>query len=157
MEVRKKQKLESGDINTSKMLWELFQKSYKVEAELVAVKDFPPLRRTVKDFQKSKTEFFGILVNGKLAAAIEIVYQKLELEIWSLVVDPAYFRQGLAKELLIFTEEKFKPERSTVETAAINYPAIKLYQQHGFVLVEQWMTSFDIEKVKLVKRKTNLI
>ncbi|WP_422358503.1 GNAT family N-acetyltransferase [Reichenbachiella sp.] len=157
MIVRKIQKLEPRDISTSTILWALFQKSYKVEAELVAVSDFPPLRRAVEDFQESNTMFYGVLINEKLAAATEVSINEVDLEVCSLVVDPDFFRQGLARELLIFIEERFKPERSTVETAAVNIPAIKLYEKHGFVMTDQWMTSFGIEKVKLVKRKTSCI
>jgi hypothetical protein len=32
-----------------------------------------------------------------------------------------------------------------------NYPAIKLYEKHGFKLVKEWLTDINIIKVKLEK------
>ncbi|WP_456459448.1 GNAT family N-acetyltransferase [Reichenbachiella sp.] len=149
------QVLKHHDIEMALVIWQLFQRSYKVEADLVGTSDFPPLQRSSEAIQKSDTLFYGIWEKERLAAAIEVSFKNELLDVCSLVIDPDFFRQGLARQLLDFVEDEFNPQSCEVETASANMPAIKLYQKHGYVLIDQWMTSFNIEKVKLVKTKTS--
>ena len=146
------QKVNHTDSLAAKLIRNIFQRSYKVEAELVGVEDFPPLNRTIEQFVNSKTVFFGLYKNNELAGLIEIEFQNDLLDICSLVVDPKYFRQGVAGELLDFVLDKFQPKESIVETASVNNPAISLYNKKGFEIVKHWMTSIQIEKVKLIRR-----
>lgn len=137
----------------SKHIWQVFQRSYQIEADLIGVKEFPPLKRTIVDLQSSSNDFYGYFKKEVLTAVIEIDQKEEELEICSLVVDPNYFRQGIAGQLIDFVLKTFNPKRSTVETALVNIPAISLYKSKGFVEESYWMTSFQIEKIKLNRRQ----
>ena len=129
---------------------EVFQVSYAVEAKLLDAEDnFPPLKRPLSAFVEAKTTFFGYHENGELAAVIEIKEAENALHIHSLVVDPEFFRRGIAGKLLEFLFKNFNVELFTVETGAANDPAISLYERFGFKLVKKWMTEFGIEKVAL--------
>lgn len=151
------QRLNHNEFKTSSQLWKLFQRSYSIESKLVGASDFPPLKRKQEEIQFSNTEFYGIWKGESLAAAVEFLIIDELLDICSVVVDPDFFRQGLADLLLKFLEDDFNTKSCVVETAAKNAPAIKLYEKNGFVLTHQWMTDFNIEKVKLVKKEPNHI
>ena len=69
------------------------------------------------------------------------------LMIDSLTVNPEYFRNGIANELITYVMQTFSFEHALVETAATNQPAIKLYEKHGFVAIKQWIPSHGIEKI----------
>lgn len=129
----------------------LFLKSYAVEAGWLQAADFPPLRRSLTDFVRTDTEFFGIWKDREIIAAIEVKVQAHSLNIDSLVVDPDHFRQGLGKMLVSFVLDEFDKDRYTVETGAANLPAIKLYEKLGFVETERWDTDSGIVKVKMEK------
>ena len=126
----------------------IFQVSYAVEARLLDAKDFPPLKRTVKDLMKSATSFFGFYQGEKVIAIIEIEPFPSVFHICSLVVDPQYFRQGIAKNLLNFTFKLLEGNRITVETGLANRPAIALYESFGFKEVKQYETDHGIRKIR---------
>ena len=126
----------------------IFQVSYAVEARLLDAKDFPPLKRTVNDLMKSATSFFGFYQGEKVIAIIEIEPFPSVFHICSLVVDPQYFRQGIAKNLLNFTFKLLEGNRITVETGLANRPAIALYESFGFKEVKQYETDHGIRKIR---------
>ena len=129
----------------------VFQVSYAVEAELLGAKDFPPLKRPLEAFINAKTEFYGYFAGEQLAAVMEVYCESDSTHIHSLVVDPKYFRKGIASKLIQFLFENFDSLHFTVETGAANEPAISLYERHGFRLVKKWMTEIGIEKVGFEK------
>ncbi len=132
---------------------EVFQASYAVEAKLLkAEKNFPPLKRPLAGYIESDNSFYGYHEGVALAAVIEIKEANESTHIQSLVVDPVFFRKGIASKLLRFLFENFDSEVFTVETGAANNPAIKLYERFGFSLAKKWMTEFGIEKVAFEKR-----
>ena len=126
----------------------IFQASYAVEAELLGAVNFPPLERTVSEFVKSNTSFFGFYIGENVIAVIEIEPFPSVFHICSLVVDPQYFRQGIAKNLLNFTFKLLKGNRITVETGLANRPAIALYESFGFKEVKQYDTDHGIRKIR---------
>jgi ribosomal protein S18 acetylase RimI-like enzyme len=142
------EKLEHRDHEISKKIHHIFQISYKVEAELLNIVDFPPLRRTLDQFIQSHTEFFGLSKNDELAGVIEIDHSKNETSIDSLVVNPIFFRQGVANQLIEFTLKNFDTKKFVVETGLLNEPAIILYKKFGFEEVNQWTIEQGIRKVK---------
>lgn len=125
----------------------VFQESYKVEASLLGANDFPPLRRSIKDYMKSRTQFFGYLKSQEIAGIIEISDNRNYTDICSLVVDPQFFRQGIASALLEFTISTFESNLYVVETGVENTPACNLYKKFGFQEVKQWDTKYGIRKV----------
>jgi ribosomal protein S18 acetylase RimI-like enzyme len=134
---------------------DVFQVSYKVEAELVGVDDFPPLRRNASVIQSSDSLFLGHRIEGDLAAVVEFTENGEDLSIDSLVVHPQYFRRGLASQLLQSLLAKIPWQNAYVDTAAANSPALDLYRKFGFSESKRWKTADGIEKVRLVSRNTD--
>ena len=129
----------------------IFQVSYAVEAKLLGAIDFPPLKRGSVDFLDSDTEFYGFIDKNEIVGIIEIKRENPNIHIQSLVVDPKYFRQGIAGKLISFVFDSFKSIMYTVETGVENLPAIALYKKLGFMEVKQWDTDHGVRKVKFVK------
>jgi ribosomal protein S18 acetylase RimI-like enzyme len=148
------EKLQNNEIEISKRIRSVFQASYKVEAKLLNATDFPPLKRPLENYVKSNTFFFGYLKNEDIAGVIEIDHNNDHTLIRSLVVDPTFFRQGIAKKLMKFVLNTFDSKLFIVETGLENGPATKLYETFGFVEVKQWDTNHGVRKIKF-ERRTN--
>ena len=133
-------------------IYNIFQLSYKVEARLISVEHFPPLRRNVSDIQSSNSQFLGLRLGAELAAVVEFTRRAEDLSIDSLVVHPEYFRRGLASQLLHSLLAKVHWQIANVETAVANNPARVLYQKFGFSESKRWKTADGIEKVRLTCR-----
>lgn len=140
-------KLDNKKHDVAKSIRQVFQVSYAVEAQLLKAKEFPPLKRPLEDFITSESIFYGYFEGQVLAAVVEVKKDQRIVHIQSLVVDPTYFRRGIASQMLQFLIDEFSCPKWTVETGAANAPAIALYERHGFRIVKQWMTEIGIEKV----------
>tara|TARA_R110002073_G_scaffold40547_5_gene114967 strand:+ start:74025 stop:74474 length:450 start_codon:yes stop_codon:yes gene_type:complete len=147
------EKLENDKLKIAKQIRAVFQASYKIEANLLKAIDFPPLKRPLEDYLKSDTAFFGYSKNGQLAGVIEIIHTNSYTLIRSLVVDPHFFRQGIAKKLMEFTLKTFDTNLFVVETGLENEPASNLYRYFGFKEVKQWDTNHGIRKIKFELKK----
>lgn len=130
-------------------IYGLFQSSYRVEAQILGLKHFPPLSRSVRDIQNSDAIFYGHHDDGLLVGVIEIVVKNGILEIDSLTVSPSNFRQGIADKLIAHILYQFDYNKAIVETAVDNTPAIKLYKKHGFRPFNEWQTTDGINKLGL--------
>ncbi|GAA4887138.1 hypothetical protein GCM10023311_08540 [Flaviramulus aquimarinus] len=153
------ERLENNDIEVSIRIRTVFQLSYKIEAKLLNATDFPPLKRPLKSYVNSNTEFFGYLKDRELAGIIEIEHNNSFTDIHSLVVNPTFFRQGIAKKLMEFVFNTFDSNLFIVETGLENGPATELYKKFDFIEVKQWNTDHGIRKIKFERRinkKTNL-
>jgi ribosomal protein S18 acetylase RimI-like enzyme len=142
-------KLDNSNKEVAKQVFTVFQRSYKMEAQLIGIIDFPPLLRSVKDIQRSKTQFYAFVKDECIAAIIEIAIEEQHLDINSLTVDPNYFRKGIASKLISFVLEKSRFSEAILETAAVNLPAINVYKKHGFVEFKKWTPSHGIEKIAM--------
>ncbi|WP_444916348.1 GNAT family N-acetyltransferase [Microbulbifer sp. JMSA003] len=142
-------KLDNFSEDMAGQIFTIFQRSYKIEAQLIGAADFPPLSRSAQDIEKSKSQFYGFIDNKCLAATIEIAIEDRRLEINSLTVDPDYFRKGIAGKLLSYILDEFEFIEAIVETAAVNEPAINLYKKYGFVEFKQWIPPHGTKKVAL--------
>ena len=149
------ERLENSDIEVSKRIRAVFQLSYKIEAKLLNATDFPPLKRPLKSYVNSNTEFFGYLKDGELAGVIEIEHNNSFTDINSLVVSPSFFRQGIAKELMRFVFNTFDSNLFVVETGLENGPATELYKKFGFKEVKKWNTAHGIRKIKFERKIKN--
>ena len=68
----------------------------------------------------------------------------------SLIVDPAFFRRGIASKLVSYAIEYNDVPKVLVETGNANAPAKTLYLKHKFIEEKVWMTEIGIEKVGYV-------
>ncbi|MEH6394095.1 GNAT family N-acetyltransferase [Pseudoalteromonas sp.] len=145
-------KLDNANDFIAQQIYTIFQRSYKIEAELIGTLNFPPLSRTRNDIQSSQTHFYGLYIDELLAGAIELAISNEGLEINSLVVDPDHFRKGIADKLISYALTH-DIATAIVETAVVNEPAIKLYKKHGFVEFKRWTPEHGIEKLAMVKSR----
>ena len=144
------QKLDHLNEDVAKQIFGVFQNSYQVEARLIGIVDFPPLLRSTKDIEASRSQFYGFSEGNSLAAVIEVVVENRRLEICSLTVDPLFFRKGIAGKLISYVLETSNCEEAVVETAVANTPAIKLYKKLGFTEFRRWKTSHGIDKLAML-------
>jgi ribosomal protein S18 acetylase RimI-like enzyme len=141
--------LDNTDPEVAKQIYNIFQNSYKIEAQLIGVLNFPPLSRSIKDIENSRTKFYGYSEGQCLTAVLEIALEDKCLGIDSLTVDPDHFRKGIANKLINYVLSVNDFLEATVETAVVNIPAIKLYKKHGFVEFKRWTPSHGIEKLAM--------
>jgi ribosomal protein S18 acetylase RimI-like enzyme len=142
------EKLQNNDLKVAEKIRAVYQVSYRVEAELLKAVDFPPLKRPIEDYVNCSNQFFGFLKDDELAAVVEIIHNEEYTHIRSLVVDPAFFKQGIASKLMEFVLDTFDSSLFVVETGVDNGPASALYKKFHFKEVKQWDTEFGIRKVK---------
>jgi ribosomal protein S18 acetylase RimI-like enzyme len=147
-------KIDNSSLQISQMIHAIFQSSYAVEAEILQHDDFPPLKRTVNEIQKSQTSFYGYFLNEKLCAVMELEIYEDHIHIRSLTVAPKFFRQGIGLELLQFVRDDFKTALLTVETGHGNTPAVNFYLNFGFKKDSVFMTDVGIEKISFTFRSS---
>ena len=126
----------------------VFQVSYKIEAKLLGADNFPPLSRPLEEFSNCPNDFIGHYEDEMLVAVVEMKKEEDSMHIQSLVVDPAYFRKGIARKLIEFVLEHYAITQFTVETGRDNGPARKLYEGFGFVLEKTYTAAENITKVR---------
>jgi ribosomal protein S18 acetylase RimI-like enzyme len=146
------EKLNNKNFDISKKIHSVFQVSYAAEAKLLNAIDFPPLKRTIDDFLNSSTEFYGFWKDKEIVAIIEIESDKSLTHIDSLVVDPRFFRQGIARKLIAFVLDSIDSKKFTVDTAVENIPACQLYKKFEFEEVKQWDTEEGIRIIRFAKK-----
>ena len=151
------EKLQNNEKEVSKKIRSVFQLSYAVEAKLLNAVDFPPLKRPLTDYLNSKTEFFGYTKGKALAGVIEIDHNNRFTHINSLVVHPAFFRQGVGRALMEYVFNTFDSKLFVVETGLENRPATELYKKFGFKEVKQWDTDHGVRKIKFERRINNKV
>ena len=135
----------------AKKIRDIFQASYTVEAEMLKVIDFPPLKRTISQFLNSDSEFYAYYITKNIAGVIEINNNQDLTHIQSLVVYPRYFRKGIGRKLVQFVLDTYRPSIFTVETGLDNHPAIQLYTSFDFEEQDQWNTNHGVIKVRFKK------
>lgn len=140
-------KLDHTIKRTAELIRSVFQASYAVEAKLLNAENFPPLHRKLNEFVESDSSFYGQYNEEILVAVIEIRERDDSIHIQSLVVDPNYFRQGIASTLLQYIFDTYRAKRFTVETGLANEPAKKLYERFGFAKTKEWDTDHGVRKI----------
>ncbi|MEM6806125.1 MAG: GNAT family N-acetyltransferase [Bacteroidota bacterium] len=146
------EELQHNKLEISNQIHDVFQASYLVEAKLLGLSDFPPLKRLLESYLKSENIFFGYVEHGDLKGVIEVSLPPECVDINSLVVHPKFFRLGIGRKLLEYVLNRFDRELFLVETAVDNKPAIALYKKLGFKEIKQWDTDFGIRKVGFERR-----
>ncbi|WP_410501788.1 GNAT family N-acetyltransferase [Exiguobacterium acetylicum] len=120
-------------------LLEVQRRAYQIEARLLETTDFPPLREKIDDINREAPTGFVYVIDDIVAGAVTID----DLTITRLVVDPAYFRQGIAQSLLKHVFEQNHAKH--VMTGARNLPALTLYARFGFMEVRrEWHEEIEL-------------
>ena len=131
----------------------VFQASYRVEAQLLGAINFPPLSRMLDEFYNCSNDFVGYYASHKLVAVIEMKNELSNMHIQSLVVDPDYFRKGIARKLIAFVLDHYDTNQFTVETGRDNIPARKLYEGFEFELEKTYTAAENIIKVRYQRNR----
>jgi ribosomal protein S18 acetylase RimI-like enzyme len=133
--------LDLPDASTAEAIRAVMAAAYAVEAALLGVEDFPPLRRTTADIVASGSRFLGVWSTDTLAAVAELERPEPgRVDVASLVVLPSHFRRGLGGALVRFVLDAHPADDVTVSTSVRNQPALRLYASHGFVEDRRWTT-----------------
>lgn len=111
--------------------------SYPVEAELIGFDDLPPLRDTVETLLTCGETFYGYMEEDVIVGAMSYSLEDEQLHICRMMVHPEHFRKGIADQLLGHFMKQHPASKKAVTTGALNIPAIRLYQKHGFELVRE--------------------
>ena len=130
-EAWKVETLELADRPTAVRLLEIQRAAYAVEADLIGFDDIPGRSETLENLVATAMplEWSGIRSDGTVVAAMAVSMQAGRCEIDRLVVDPRWFRRGLAQALLSALPAGIDV---TVSTGSANRPGISLYEAMGF-------------------------
>jgi len=142
-------RLDQADASISQDIWALFQRAYRIEAEIIGVEDFPPLNRTLENIQITKSTFTGLFAGATLTAVSETQTDDNCLSIDGFVVDPQFFRKGFGSQLLQTILDESHCNVAFVETAAANEPAVRFYRRFDFREIDRWKTAEGTQLVKL--------
>jgi ribosomal protein S18 acetylase RimI-like enzyme len=149
-------KLNHRDQQQATQIWQLFQRAYEIEAQVLGLQNFPPLDRTVCHIQDAPTTFYGGWQTNELVAVTEIEdLEDAEFHINSFGVSPDHFRKGYGSRLLTDVLALLCWRQITVTTAVANTPAIYLYKKHGFHPQEQWTTPDNFQMITLLLKEIN--
>lgn len=145
-------RLRQADKGVAEQIKALHEAAYAVEAQLLGVDEFPPLKRTLESYADSTSIFFAFIHDGCCVGSVELeTNNPLVIEISSLVVDPEFSRRGIATKLMKHALTEAGRRQVVVSTAAANYPALNLYERLGFEKVDQWTNDDGIIIVQLAK------
>jgi len=130
-------RLDVSDADTASHVLELQRRSYRVEADLIGYDRIPPLMEELDALLACTEEFHGWMESGRLAGAISFRRAGSEIDIHRMMVDPAWFRRGIARRLVRWASSLEGVSRLVVSTAEANGPARRLYESEGFRLLER--------------------
>lgn len=132
----------------------VFQASYVIEAKLLNVTEFPPLKRKLEEFMESRNVFYGYYKGDDLAGVVEVKPEENNTHIQSLVVHPDFFRQGIGSVLVQNVLENYGTKTFTVETGLANEPAKDLYYGFHFRRVREYTADHGIRKIAFLLRRS---
>jgi len=130
-------------------LYDIQQQSYTVEQQLLGIESFPPLLETKQALAESDDTCLIRFEAENILGFLQYVATDDQLVINKLVVHPAYFRQGVGRDLLQSLIKRKGDRSIQVETAQKNTPAITLYEKLGFSQTKQFYVQEGIKIVRL--------
>lgn len=128
--------------------------AYACEAALLGCTDFPPLRESRTQLERSPDRLLAFLRAERVVGALTFAVTGQHLEITRLVVDPAAHRQGIASALLDVLSQRHSGTDFVVSTAQANAPALALYRRHGFVCSDERRSTEGIALIRLRRVST---
>jgi len=146
-------RLDLTDLEAAEEIWALQHAAYRQEAALIGAAELPPLRETVVSLQCSEEAFYGFYsADDELTGVVSVKDADGRMTICRMMVDPAYFRQGIASALLQYLTDDAFPGRTWMVNAEVrNVPAIRLYEQSGFERTEVWHPSPGLTMARMCK------
>ncbi|MAJ32841.1 MAG: GNAT family N-acetyltransferase [Flavobacteriaceae bacterium] len=132
----------------AEQLYTIWQASYPVEKEMIGAEVFPPLDRSVHDFQSTENVFYAYVINYEFAGVIEVARIEEYIHLQSLVVHPAHFRKGIATTLIKHVMETHTSAKYSVETGYENIPAKRLYVTFEFRETKAYDTDYGVKKIR---------
>jgi ribosomal protein S18 acetylase RimI-like enzyme len=131
-EVWRIEALDLSDRPTAARVVEIQRAAYAVEAALIGFDGIPARSATLENLLATamRFEWSGIRSAGTVVAAMAVSMESGMCDIDRLVVDPGWFRRGLARALLSALPTGVAV---TVSTGSANGPGIALYEGMGFV------------------------
>jgi ribosomal protein S18 acetylase RimI-like enzyme len=128
--------------------------AYRLEADLLGVKHFPPLERSVEDVQSAAEELWGAWEGEELLGVIGLErFNAAEILISSLTVAPGHHRRGVGRALVLSVLDARGSCAVAVSTGAKNDPALQLYKQLGFI--EHRRRHVGLEPVEVVELRVD--
>ncbi|WZY01428.1 GNAT family N-acetyltransferase [Bacillus sp. FSL W7-1360] len=119
----------------------LQMEAYTREARLIEYPDIPPLRETIQEIKGFPGIVYGIYGEQHQKLLGVIFIERFEdgnehaATIVKLIVDGKYSRKGIGRALVKYVQTKYNT--LYVSTARRNTPAIRLYENGGFIIQSQ--------------------
>ena len=142
------EKVNCKGVEVAEQLYVIWQASYPVEKEMIGAEVFPPLDRSVHDFQSTENVFYAYVINHEFAGVIEVARIEEYIHLQSLVVHPAHFRKGIATTLIKHVMETHTSAKYSVETGYENIPAKRLYVTFEFRETKAYDTDYGVKKIR---------
>lgn len=133
-------KIDIFDEQQAQQLLTIQRAAYTIEARLIGSSAIPALTEEIADLQQNQEIFEGYWLEKRLVGAISYKVVDGTLDIYRLVVDPAYFRRGIGRKLVERAEEIAR-ESCTIHTMIVstgtkNVPARDLYRRLDFTAIQ---------------------
>jgi ribosomal protein S18 acetylase RimI-like enzyme len=126
------------DPNVAARLAELQRTAYRVEAALIGYEGIPGLSATAESVTaRGGVRWLAAFDGDVIVGALCEERIGTEIEIDSLVVDPAHHRRGYATALVDGCLAQPDVTRWVVGTGEANVPALALYRSFGFTQFER--------------------
>jgi ribosomal protein S18 acetylase RimI-like enzyme len=125
--------------------------AYAIEAELIGYPALPPADETLATLQECGEEVWLCEEDGELLGAVGLQGDEEELLIARLFVAPSAFRRGVGTALVRHALARAGGKRVRVGTAALNAPALALYERLGFERVSEREPAPGIHYVELIR------
>lgn len=137
------EELDITDRPTAARVLEVQRAAYAIEAALIGYELIPGRYETSQDLvaTSSRLEWSGIRSGGTIVAAMSMSTDAGTVDIDRLVVDPAWFRLGLARALIASLPLSAVV---TVSTGSDNRPGTALYESAGFTAVSEQPIAPDV-------------
>ncbi len=120
------------DSSTQSEILQLQRKAYALEEALIGF-PIPRMKDTARELAASDEVFIGMVQDGVLLGMLSFTAEENRFDIQRVAVDPDYFRQGVASDLLQFLFDAASDvTRFRVHAGANNGPAVSLYEKMGF-------------------------
>jgi ribosomal protein S18 acetylase RimI-like enzyme len=125
--------------------------SYAIEAQLISYPQLPPAHETLAALQRCGEELWLCEEDGELLGAVGLEHADDELLIARLFVAPSAFGRGVGTALVQKALDESHGRRVRVGTAALNAPALAVYERLGFERVGESEPAPGVHYVELVR------